>query len=170
MKQLFATTFPTRLGYMRAVSDEAGLIRLDWEQTPFPDNNHDNDVSRETSQQVLAYLSGELQDFTLPLSPKAASPKLRDWLTHIVAIPYGEVRSYRELARAWGNEKAARAAGSACQRNPIPLIIPCHRVIGTDATFTRYSGGDRAAPDNPANIARKKALLDLEAGLSQQSQ
>ena len=167
MKQLFATTFPTRLGYMRAVSDEAGLLRLDWEQTPFPESDHENDVSRETSRQVLAYLSGKLKNFTLPLSAKAASPKLQDWLTHIAAIPYGEVRSYRDLARAWGNEKAARAAGSACQRNPIPLIIPCHRVIGTDATFTRYSGGDRATPDNPANIARKKALLDLEAGLSQ---
>ncbi len=169
MKQLFATTFPTKMGHMRAISDERGLLRLDWEQTPFPISDQENGVSRETSRQVQAYLSGELRDFTLPLSPDAVTAKLQHWLAHIAAIPYGEVHSYRDLARAWGNEKAARAAGSACQRNPLPIIIPCHRVIGTDATFTRYSGGDRTRPDSPANIARKKALLDLEAGLKQTS-
>ena len=156
----------TPLGYIGALCDEEGLLELIWQQTPITDDGLASDVSRETIRPLTLYLSGELQDFTVPLSPHAVSPALMKWLTAIASVPYGQVVSYAQLAAIWGNAKAARAAGSACQKNPLPIIIPCHRIIGTNGTYDRYSGGDKTTPSDPANIARKKALLDLEAGLS----
>lgn len=155
----------TPLGYMAAICDDHGLLALAWQQTPFDNQLEDSDVSRETITQLHAYLAGRLQQFHVPISPNAVSPAMRKWLDAIAAVPYGSSVSYRELAALWGNGKAARAAGSACQKNPIPIIIPCHRIIGSDGSYDKYSGGDRSTPTGEANIARKKALLDLEAGL-----
>ena len=162
---LFASVCKTPLGFMAALCDAKGLYALRWQQTAFDLPINDTDVSRETITQIKAYLAGDLKQFSLPLSPHAVSPKLRLWLDAIASVPYGQTVSYAGLAKIWGNEKAARAAGSACQKNPLPLIIPCHRIIGTDGSYDKYSGGDSATPTAPANVARKKALLDLEAGL-----
>ena len=166
MENSFHTSFHTPLGYMMARADLDGLFALEWQQAAFDDADNGNDVSRETSAQILDYLAGKRQRFTLPISPKTASSALMKWLDTIGSVPYGTTVSYKELAGLWGNDKAARAAGSACQKNPIPIIIPCHRIIGTDGSFDKYSGGDSLTPSAPANIARKKALLDLEAGRS----
>ena len=161
----FASYYHSPLGYIGARCDEAGLYAIDWQQAPLAYDFLENDVSRETIRQIKAYLAGELQRFSLPLSPHAVSPSLRRWLDAMVSVPYGETVSYAALAALWGNGKAARAAGSACQRNPLPIIIPCHRIIGSDGSYDKYSGGDITAPSSAGNVARKKALLDLEAGL-----
>ena len=168
MSENFISHLKTPLGLMSAICDDEGLLRLDWTQSPHPhaqDLSPENDVSRETISQLSDYLKGGRHHFTLALSSDAASPSLLTWMKIIAQIPYGETASYKELASLWGNEKASRAAGNACQRNPIPIIIPCHRIIGSTGSFDRYSGGDRTTPTDPKNIARKKALLDLEAGL-----
>ena len=168
MTEIFISHLQTPLGLMSAICDELGLLRLDWSQSRLEDSDGSaaaNDVSRETINQLTSYLSGKSQKFTLPLSNKAASTSLLKWMGTIASVPYGQTVSYKELAALWGNEKAARAAGNACQKNPLPIIIPCHRILGSSGQFDRYSGGDRTTPTDPANIARKKALLDLEAGL-----
>ena len=162
---LYTSTLATPLGYMQAVCDDEGILYLNWQQDKPIDNDYDNDVSRETCVQLKDYLSGKRQVFTIPVSDKSVSQAMRRWLDVMQKIPYGQTISYRAFAAMWGNPKAARAAGGACQKNPLPIIFPCHRVIGGNGTYDRYSGGDHSTPDSPANIARKKALLDLEAGL-----
>lgn len=163
---LFASKIHTPLGVMASICDDEGLLTLQWQQEDFTIPAQDNHVSRETITELKAYLSGNLREFQSPISSQATSPALRKWLQHIASIPYGDTVSYQELARLWGNVKAARAAGSACQKNPLPLIVPCHRIIGTDGSYDKYSGGDPTSPTSKANVARKKALLHMEAGLS----
>lgn len=161
----FASYCDTPLGVMAARCDAVGLVSLDWQQTAFTDKAPENDVSRETISQLTEYLSGERRAFTIPISIALISPAFAKWIDALRAVPYGTTTSYAGLASLWGNPKAARAAGSACQKNPIPIIIPCHRIIGSDGSYDKYSGGDRRTPTHKDNIARKKALLDLEAGL-----
>ena len=167
MSEIFISHLKTDLGLMSAVCDAEGLLRLDWSQSHAPQepSHNANDVSRETISQLSSYLARQQHHFTIPLSARAASASLLQWMTIIASVPYGQTVSYKELAALWGNDKAARAAGNACQKNPIPIIIPCHRILSSTGGFERYSGGDRLTPSSPENIARKKALLDLEAGL-----
>ena len=160
---MFTSSITTPLGYMRACASPNGLYSLDWQQSPFETLDQDNDVSRETTHQLLLYLTGNLQIFTLPLDLSGQSEAFRRWLTVMSAIPYGQTITYKDFAKRWGNEKAARAAGQACQRNPLPIILPCHRVVQSDGTFDNYSGGDKTTPRDSENIKRKQWLIDLEA-------
>jgi len=102
--------------------------------------------------QLTAYFEGRLKRFDLPLAPVGTAFQLSVWEA-LKAIPYGEVASYGEIARAIGNPKAVRAVGGANARNPIPIIIPCHRVIGSDGSLTGFGGG----------LETKRRLLDLES-------
>ena len=110
-------------------------------------------VLRATAEQLAAYFSGELREFVLPLRPAGTPFELAVWeaLRH---IPYGETVSYGELAARLGRPGAARAVGRANALNPLPVVIPCHRVIGAYGTLTGYSGG----------LSVKRMLLRLEAG------
>jgi methylated-DNA-[protein]-cysteine S-methyltransferase len=98
------------------------------------------------------YFEGRRHDFDLPIDWQLSHGFLLRARQGIAAIPYGETRTYTDLAREAGNERAVRAAGSACSRNPIPLVVPCHRVVRSDGTPGLYAGG----------VAMKKRLLDLE--------
>ena len=104
------------------------------------------------AKQLMAYFSGELTSFDLPLAPEGTPFQRRVWAA-LQTIPYGQTRSYGELARQIGSESASRAVGLANGKNPIALVIPCHRVIGADGSLTGYGGG----------LDRKRFLLDLEA-------
>ena len=106
--------------------------------------------------QLDGYFAGRRQRFDLPLAPTGTAFQ-RKVLEALQAIPYGETRSYKEVAEAIGKPRAVRAVGAANGRNPIPIIIPCHRVIGSDGSLTGFGGG----------LATKRALLALErdAGL-----
>jgi len=118
---------------------------LDWiredDAAPFP----------ETRRQLLAYFAGDLTEFTLPLAPVGTAFQLGVW-DALRAIPYGATCSYGDLARRLGSPGAARAVGLANGRNPLSIIVPCHRVLGTNGRLTGYSGG----------MERKAFLLDLE--------
>ena len=160
---MFTSSITTPLGYMRACASSNGLYALDWQQTPFATPDQDNDVSRETVHQLHLYLNGQLKTFALQLDLSGQSEAFRKWLMVMSAIPYGQTITYKGFAEKWGNEKAARAAGQACQRNPLPIILPCHRVVQSDGTFDNYSGGDKTTPRDPENIKRKQWLIDLEA-------
>ena len=108
----------------------------------------------ECARQVKEYLRGERQRFDLPLAPQGSEFQRRVWI-EIARIPFGETLTYAELARRAGAPGAARAAGAATGRNPLSIIVPCHRVIGTDGSLTGYAGG----------IERKTKLLEIEGAL-----
>ncbi len=155
----------SEIGWFRPICTTAGLAHLDWQEADFasdlPDLNPD--VSRDTLTQLTAYLAGNLRSFTLPLDFSAFSMAARRWLDCLGRIPYGQVISYADLAESWGNRRAARPAGQACRRNPLPVILPCHRVVSSTGDLMQYSGGsDRGARD-PANLERKAWLQKLEA-------
>jgi len=163
MDTMFTSTFHSPLGYMRACSNDTGLYRLDWQQKPFMGVDQENDVSRETIRQIKYYFNRQLLDFKVPLDLSSYSPALIKWLSVLATVPFGDVITYKEFAQRWGNIKAARAAGQACRRNPLPIILPCHRIIKADGKFDNYSGGDKTNPKNPNNVRRKQWLIDLES-------
>ena len=106
---------------------------------------------REVARQLAAYFEGTLQKFDLELDPRGTPFQLQVW-EELQRIPYGETLSYGELAQRMGNPSASRAVGAANGRNPIPIVIPCHRVIGANGSLTGFGGG----------LEAKRALLELE--------
>jgi methylated-DNA-[protein]-cysteine S-methyltransferase len=109
-------------------------------------------VLRAARDELRAYFAGELQSFTVPVAPEGTAFQRRVW-EELRRIPYGEAISYGELARRVGRPGAARAVGAANSRNPVSVIVPCHRVIGGDGRLVGYAGG----------LDRKRWLLDHEA-------
>lgn len=166
MTQEFHSTIATALGHMRAVSNGTHLIRLDWDQMMFNTDDRPDDVSRETVAQLEAYLAGGLTRFDLPLQAEGTSPAGRAWLAAMARIPYGKIVTYGEFAAMAGKPQAPRAAGSACARNPIPIIYPCHRVVRSNRALGNYGGGSSLDPKHPENLGRKQALIDLETRFS----
>ncbi len=106
---------------------------------------------KEAARQLKGYFAGELKEFSLPLEPFGTAFMKQVW-SALCEIPYGKTASYKDIAEKVGKPKAARAVGLANNRNPIPIFIPCHRVIGADGSLTGYRGG----------LEMKKKLLDLE--------
>jgi methylated-DNA-[protein]-cysteine S-methyltransferase len=133
----------------------AGLRRLELSPEGEPgcarDDSHP--LAAEAARQLRAYFAGELRSFTLPLDAQGTEFYQRVWRL-LVSIPYGETRSYRWLAEAAGSPRGFRAVGQANARNPIAIIVPCHRVIAADKSLGGYAYG----------LGMKRRLLDLEAG------
>ena len=156
----------TNLGYFQPLTSNTGLKELKWQQMPFSKeqlfDKSNKDVSRETLNQLQLYLLGSLRNFSIPLDFSNWSPKMVKWFTTLSKVQYGKTISYKELAYEWGNIRASRAAGDACKRNPIPIIIPCHRILNINGQIGRYSGGNRKTPDSKENINRKRWLINLE--------
>lgn len=113
--------------------------------------NLETPLLAKAAGQLREYFAGERKVFDLPLSPQGTAFQRRVW-EKLCEIPYGERRSYGELAGMIGNPKASRAVGMANHRNPIMIVIPCHRVLGKDGSLTGYAGG----------LEMKKVLLNLE--------
>ncbi|HEY5941533.1 MAG TPA: methylated-DNA--[protein]-cysteine S-methyltransferase [Solirubrobacterales bacterium] len=113
----------------------------------------------EVRRELDLYFEGKLDHFDLPLDWQLSSGFRRRVLRAIDRIPYGQTRSYTEMARKAGNERAVRAAGSACGSNPIPLVVPCHRVLRTGGALGGYGGG----------LPMKRGLLELEGVLDEKS-
>jgi methylated-DNA-[protein]-cysteine S-methyltransferase len=111
----------------------------------------ETELIREAFRQLNAYLQGELKEFSLPLTPFGTPFMQRVW-KNLLTIPYGATATYRDIAAASGSPRAARAVGMANHKNPLPIFIPCHRVIGSKGTLTGYRGG----------LALKTVLLELE--------
>jgi methylated-DNA-[protein]-cysteine S-methyltransferase len=108
---------------------------------------------RQAHQQWLAYLKGELKQFDLPLHFLWGTPFQQSVWTALLTIPYGQTTSYADIAHAVGRPSAFRAVGAAVGRNPLSVIVPCHRVMGANGALTGYAGG----------LQRKQHLLQLEA-------
>ncbi|MCL6668974.1 methylated-DNA--[protein]-cysteine S-methyltransferase [Streptomyces panaciradicis] len=132
-----------------------GLYMTDQRHRPPQETFGDRDDSLlgEAKDQLNAYFTGELKEFTLELHLRG-TPFQRTVWDQLRRIPYGETRSYGELADALGSPGASRAVGLANGKNPIGIIVPCHRVVGADGSLTGYGGG----------LPRKRRLLDFERG------
>ncbi len=158
----------TELGYFLPITSPRGLKELHWQQTPFSEDLHqqdkNQDVSCETIEQLEQYLTGELTHFSILIDFSDWSPAMTLWFETLTLIPYGQTISYQGLAEQWGNIKAARAAGQACRKNPIPVIIPCHRVLNKNGSAQKYCGGGERSPTASENLKRKQWLLNLESG------
>jgi len=145
------------VGKLLLAADAAGLRVLSFESSKRaapvePDWREDRAAFVEAIRQLKAYFDGELREFDLPLAPEGTEFQLRVW-DSLRMIPYGETISYGQLAQKIGNAKAVRAVGLANGSNPIPIIIPCHRVIGSDGGLTGFGGG----------LLNKRKLLALES-------
>jgi methylated-DNA-[protein]-cysteine S-methyltransferase len=110
-------------------------------------------VLTKTAAQLQEYFAGRLTDFDAPLAVPDGSDFERAVWEQIAAIPYGEMATYGEIAKALGDADAARAVGTACNHNPVPIIVPCHRVVGAGGKLVGFGGG----------LDRKRFLLNLEA-------
>lgn len=146
------------LGPLRLTASDAGLVSI---QLPGPGAEGaedgpatppDDPVLEAAARQLTAYFAGTRRTFDLPLAPYGTPFQNAVWEA-VRAIPFGETRSYGEVARAIGRPGAVRAVGLANGRNPWPIVVPCHRVIGADGSLTGYAGGE----------ALKRRLLDHEA-------
>ena len=144
------TIIETPIGPLHAVVDEAGrLVELGFREPLLQTSSAA--LPTHVIAQVSEYFSGKRQTFDLELAPRGTPFQLAVW-NALLAIPYGDTISYAELARRIGKPAAVRAVGSANGANPIPVIIPCHRVIGSNGSLTGYGGG----------IERKQWLLAHE--------
>ena len=150
------TELESPIGPLLLAADDCGLREIRFvngrgKARPDPSwRRHDAPLA-ETIRQLRAYFARELETFDLPLAPAGTEFQRKVW-QHLCEIPYGETISYGDLAGRIGNPKASRAVGLANGSNPIPIVIPCHRVIGSNGKLTGYGGG----------LPIKEKLLALE--------
>ncbi len=152
------TTVDSPIGELLLVGDGQVLHGLSMQDAPrprsvLPEWRRDDGAFPEIRRELSEYFAGERTEFQVPLAMEGTTFQRTVW-NALRAIPYGETRSYGELARGIGKPSAMRAVGLANGRNPIAVIVPCHRVIGADGSLTGFGGG----------LERKRTLLDLERG------
>jgi methylated-DNA-[protein]-cysteine S-methyltransferase len=147
------------VGELKLVASDDGLVAILWENVN-PKRvklgalveNDDHPVLLETERQLKEYFQGKRKSFSLKLDLTGTKFQNDVWQA-LLAIPFGETRSYGQLARQLGNPRATRAVGAANGRNPIPIVVPCHRVIGASGKLTGFGGG----------LKTKALLLELES-------
>ncbi len=142
------TSLSSPFGMLCLFEDGGNLVALEWGKTP---DKQPSPLLEEARRQLNAYFDGTLQIFDLPLAPQGTSFQRAVW-GQLRRIPFGARKTYGDIATAISG--APRAVGGACGRNPIPIIIPCHRVVGSNGGLGGYYGGD--------GIETKRALLRLE--------
>ena len=140
----------TPIGRLWLDGDDHGLRTISFAR--LPNVGRGGSMASEARDQLNAYFAGQLEEFDLPLAPHGTRFQRSVW-DAVADIPYGATATYSEIAAALGRPSACRAVGAANGRNPLPIVVPCHRVIGSAGALTGYGGG----------LARKRALLDLEA-------
>lgn len=138
------------MGIIEILATEAGLASVEFVDHQQQDNNPNTHTS-ETKRQLTEYFEGDRKAFDLKLAPTGTQFQQQVWQA-LLAIPYGKTASYSDIAEVLKNPKAVRAVGAANGKNPIAIIVPCHRVIGSNGTLTGYAGG----------LDRKAKLLQLE--------
>lgn len=149
----FIYFYKTSIGRIGIAERGSGITNLYFPKDEIPDEVkvHETPILREAAEQLKGYLNGEIEKFSLPLVPEGTAFMKQVWKV-VSEIPYGSTATYREIAAKLGSPKAARAVGYANSRNPIPIFIPCHRVIGSNSSLTGYRGG----------LELKRKLLSLE--------
>jgi methylated-DNA-[protein]-cysteine S-methyltransferase len=149
------TVVPSPIGPLTVVADDGELVRLAMSPPAALDPDELGERSDlafgDVVRQLGEYFAGERTSFDLPLRPRGSDFELAVW-HQLTLIPYGETRSYGHVAKAVGEPGGAQAVGAANGRNPLAVVVPCHRVIGADGTLVGFGGG----------LPRKRFLLDLE--------
>ena len=145
------TWIDSPVGTLRLTEENGAIGELLFEEWDGTTPKAETELLRRARQELREYFAGRRREFTLPLAPQGTAFQRRVWEA-LLTIPYGETRSYGEIAAQIGSPKASRAVGAANHRNPISILIPCHRVIGADGSLTGYGGG----------LEVKSALLALE--------
>jgi methylated-DNA-[protein]-cysteine S-methyltransferase len=142
---------------LRLVASASGIRAIEFDPGPVSEGqrNDRNPLLTEAVRQLRAYFAGALREFRLPLDMQGTEFQKRVW-GQVAAIPYGETRSYLQIATAIGSPRAVRAVGAANGANPVPIVVPCHRVIGAKGKLVGYGGG----------LAMKKRLLELEGAIA----
>ena len=152
----FFSTLPSPVGRLTLVGEGDDLVGLYFDEDPLAATMRagavrDHRRLRPVVEQLEEYFAGTRTRFELPLVPPGTPFQKKVWAA-LVQIPFGATATYGQIARAVGRPEASRAVGGANHRNPIAIIVPCHRVIGADGSMTGYGGG----------LPRKRLLLDLE--------
>jgi methylated-DNA-[protein]-cysteine S-methyltransferase len=145
------TVAPSPIGPLTVVRQDEALVRLYLSPPGSPEDLGRRDDDADVVSQLGEYFDGEREAFDLPLHPVGSAFDLAVW-EQLTCIPYGETRTYGAVARAVGEPGGAQAVGLACGRNPLAVLIPCHRVVGADGSLVGFGGG----------LPRKRFLLDLE--------
>lgn len=153
------TTIDSPVGPLLLAASDAGLHAIEFHQSRHPLRRDgwqlgDHVLLRETARQLDEYFAGTRHAFDLPLAPRGTEFQRNVWHT-LATIPFGETISYAQLAGRVGKPTATRAVGAANGRNPLPIVLPCHRVIGADGSLTGFGGG----------LPTKRFLLQLEGAL-----
>lgn len=138
---------------LRLVASVSGIRAMDFDlaRPAMGKRNDANELLAEAASQLRAYFARELREFSLPLDLQGTDFQKRVW-RQVAAIPYGEMRSYLQIATAIGAPTAVRAVGAANGANPVPIVVPCHRVVGANGKLVGYGGG----------LPLKRRLLELE--------
>jgi methylated-DNA-[protein]-cysteine S-methyltransferase len=134
------TQLKSPIGPLRLIASDDALLAIDFDAAADACDDRDHPLLARARRQLSEYFAGSRSVFDLPLAPEG-SPWQRAVWTALGAIPFARTLSYAEIARALGRPTAARAVGAANGKNPIPIVIPCHRVIGADGSLTGYGGG-----------------------------
>jgi len=147
--------YPTKIGEIVIRENGSGITHISTKACFVMDDSEvsETPLLKKAAQQIQEYLEGKRTAFDLPLSPEGTPFQKAAWEA-LLTIPYGETRSYKQMAEQVGNPKACRAIGMANNRNPIMIVVPCHRVIGADGKLVGYGGG----------LDMKRKLLEIEKG------
>ncbi|MCR5265599.1 MAG: methylated-DNA--[protein]-cysteine S-methyltransferase [Cyanobacteria bacterium RUI128] len=152
MKRVFY--YETLIGKL-GIAEEYGFITNVYYmcmKQPLNAKQIETDVLKEANVQLNEYFLGQRKDFDLPLNPSGTDFQQTVW-SELLTVPYGELRTYKDVAKSISAENAVRAVGNACNKNPIPIIIPCHRIIASDGKISGYIGGAEV----------KQKLLEIES-------
>lgn len=155
---LSSTTMPSPVGQLTLVATPQALVAVLWpddkaRRVPLPAliSQAEHPILGQAITQLNEYFAGRRNQFSIPLDPRGTPFQQQVWLL-LRQIPYGETRTYGQLAQQLGQPTASRAVGAANGRNPLSIVVPCHRVIGASGKLTGFAGG----------LATKQRLLDLE--------
>lgn len=148
---IYICVYKSKLGNIKIRADEKSILTVSFTDETVNFLNK-NEIIDETIKQLEEYFVGKRKNFNLPIKPQGTEFQKKVW-NELLKIPYGEKRSYKDISNMVNNENASRAVGNACNKNPITIIIPCHRVIGRNNKLVGYAYGKEL----------KKALLSLEA-------
>ena len=148
---IYFQTYQTPVGPVTIEAGETAITGIRTNHASYPEQNQETPLIYRAYEELMEYFSGKRRYFDLPLHVSGTDFQMQVWKA-LLEIPYGETRTYKEIAIKTGRPKACRAVGGACHRNPILIMIPCHRVIGADGSLIGFGGG----------IPVKKQLLALE--------
>ena len=153
-QRIYGEIYESPVGALTILAEKKGIRAIKFgEDEEVKSTGKASEMTRRAVKELEEYFQGKRKEFTVPCVPEGTDFQKRVWEA-LTRIPYGVTRTYKEIAVEAGNPKASRAVGMANNKNPVPIIIPCHRVIGSDGKLTGYAGG----------LGVKEFLLNLERG------